>query len=143
MKIVHVGSLRVDPRSLAFNLLLVMVLFASAGGVPGEEHTIPEWAKKALKEAQSNEVPVEFYGKVVDQFGDPVEDAEVRTRLQRVGINYVWEAPLVSYTVRTDYRGFFAIPPKGTRPVPGLSLTFDDMRKDGYETIRDATFFQR
>lgn len=142
MKIQLARRSNVDPGSFAFYLLLAMVLFALAGGVAGEERMIPEWAQKALKEAQTNEVPIEFYGRVVDQFGDPVEDAEVHAHLQRVGINYVWEAPLVSYAVRTDAHGLFVIPPTGTKAVRGLSLTFDNIRKEGYEAVHGEMFLQ-
>jgi len=120
--------------SLAVSLLISAISSCGAGDC------IPAWAQEKLKQAQSNETPIEFYGRVIDQFNEPVGGAEVKAHVQQVGILYVWEPPPVNYLVKTDTQGRFVIPPKGTKVTKGLSLHFDDISRDGYELARDENF---
>lgn len=95
---------------------------------PSEE-TWKQWlaGRKRAKEAQEKALlapfstPINFWGKVVDQYGEPVERASVRFAAN----DKYWESGS-KYTTQTDAQGLFSL-----RNAKGISLSVD-VEKAGY-----------
>jgi hypothetical protein len=72
--------------------------------------------------------PIEFYGRVVDQSGDPVPDAHVG-----IGVNDRFNASGSNYSTTSDKDGYFSF--KGAR---GASMGVN-VRKEGYYQIHKVS----
>jgi len=94
--------------------------------------SLPTWTSDALARARSNERPVIFYGKVIDQFGVPVQGSEIQATIQQAGILYVPGPPEPRINLKTDANGQFEI----TGSIKGLNLIIDQISKDGFEALR-------
>ncbi len=95
--------------------LCLVVLSALAVGLVGCEFLLP---------IAANSQPLDLYGKVVDQNGDPVSDAKVRGH---VLLAYGYTSANQDYYTETDHRGRFKFV-----DLHGVSL-FATPEKPGYE----------
>lgn len=119
----------------AFYLLITSLLALSVFGAADDAHKTGEPTsdqdkmsriKQVLK---SRDVDITFYGKVVDQYGDPVEDAEILIHITHYSPNpSTLFGGIKKVNATTDATGLFVI--KDNR---GRSLYLDDIRKLGYE----------
>lgn len=82
--------------------------------------------KSGLRFAALFWTPISFYGKVVDQFGQPVPDA----RVELIPNNKVLGEHLSTYVRTTDAAGNFSI-----RGIHGITLAVE-ASKSGYQVIR-------
>jgi hypothetical protein len=110
--------------------LIAIVVYAEESEYEKTEREAAEYKMNRIKEkAQQLDVEINFYGKVVDQNGDPVKAADVALGLTRF-------SPLVSMLfgeikiirVATDEQGRFSI--SGEK---GRSIDLDKIKKEGYE----------
>ena len=95
-----------------------------------------ETALKGHKEALEGNKPVEFYGKVIDQDGNPVPGVKVEAELMGYNENYIFifktakpgeDQKRTRIEVETDGSGLFSI--KGMK---GRILHIKGLNKDGY-----------
>ncbi len=116
-----------------FVLCCLVLLLPSCGG---QDQQVPQWAQRKVGEAKSNEGVVEFYGKVVDQFGAPVGAAVVKVHVIQFSI--MPTAPLTLSLV-TDGSGSFGVVPgdKESGTIRGTSLSVTAIGREGYEECRD------
>jgi hypothetical protein len=118
-------------------------LFKSTNYPPqtAEEKAQWEWWD-AMDKADTDfqwKMPIEFYGKVLDQFGQPVAEVEVELNWTTV----IGPIPDPKKTILTDSNGRFAV-----TDIQGKGITVS-VSKDGYESESDwiqsfeyAAFFQ-
>jgi hypothetical protein len=115
---------------ILFLFLISIVVHAEETDYEKTEREAAEYKMNRIKEkAQELDVEINFYGKVVDQNGDPVKSADVALGLTRF-------SPLVSMLfggikiihASTDEQGRFSI--IGEK---GRSIDLDKIKKEGYE----------
>lgn len=106
-------------------------LFRSTNYPPqtAEEKAMWEWwdAMEKADESWQWKMPIEFYGKVLDQFGKPVAGAEVELNWTTV----IGPIPDPKKTMRTDSNGRFTV-----TDIQGKGITIA-VSKDGYESESD------
>lgn len=113
--------------------VIYFVIFCGISSAIAQTNTqTPKWALDALMRARANERPIIFYGKVVDQFGSPVQGAEIQATIQQAGILYVPSSPEPCINVKTDTDGKFEL----TGSIKGTDLIIDKISKDGFESTR-------
>lgn len=88
------------------------------------------WAKKMYSLAEAQKDPVEFYAKIVDQYGDPVEGVKIR-----VGLGSVYGGTSILTT--SDAQGRFLV-----RDVEATSMGAHEMKKPGYEFHLRGVYFR-
>lgn len=122
-------------RQTIFTIALCCLVFLPPT-FGGEDRQVPPWAQKKVEEAKGNEDVVEYYGKVVDQFGDPVAAASVKVHIIQFSITPT--APIALDLV-TDSAGCFGVVPgdKVLGTIRGTSLSVAAIRKDGYDDCRN------
>ncbi len=98
------------------------------------ENISPEvWEKylRIYEREKANNVPIEFYGKIIDQDGTPVPNVKISLRVFSKLERYKREIELFS-----DYDGLFSL-----SGVTGTSLHIEKLEKEGYiERNRTGTF---
>ncbi len=117
-------------------LLIVILLLAAAGGVGVYIYQTPERAAEPPKPPEFHF----FYGRVVDQDGNPVAGAEIQVLASELGDNAVIHgatAPILEtqrqFSVWSDERGYFMVSLRGTYQ----ELTVKDVLKPGFEWVFD------
>jgi hypothetical protein len=80
----------------------------------------------AIKEAEATNVPVTFYGKVIDQYNEPVAGVEVGFTIRSFKLNTSSGEAQTNESVQTDSQGIFVI--HGI----GHDLDVVDFKKAGY-----------
>jgi hypothetical protein len=89
---------------------------------------LPRPASRAPSQAASYEAafrtPIKFYGKVIDQHGDPIPAADVRM----AAVDKPWKRPSV-YARKTDGNGLFSI-----EGIVGLDLSVE-VSRPGYRIV--------
>ncbi|MBW7908808.1 MAG: hypothetical protein H3C50_07820 [Kiritimatiellae bacterium] len=93
-----------------------------------EEQIVPDETARRLEMIKASEDIIAFYGRLVDQYGSPVEGATVTFHVGQATL--LPKAPL-ELRVVSDTRGNFAIDPK--REIKGSLFSVDNIEKDGYE----------
>lgn len=90
----------------------------------------------AQENAKKETVPIDFFGKVVDQFGEPIAGATVELSVRRWTVP---PSPDRKHIIETDKTGLFQL--KGEK---GQFLYPKDISKDGYEykRLEHPTAFQ-
>lgn len=90
-----------------------------------------DYAKKQAEEMeigiQQANVPIEFWGKVIDQNSKPLEGVNIQYRIQQP--RAIWDSHSAVMSITTDSIGGFHI--TGEK---GSSFSFESFRKDGYRT---------
>lgn len=90
-----------------------------------------DYAKKQAEEMeigiQQANVPIEFWGKVIDQDSKPIEGVNIQYRIQQPRV--IWDSHSAVMSITTDSIGGFHI--TGEK---GSSFSFESFRKDGYRT---------
>ena len=106
--------------------LLLIMLLVSAWSVAAEtpEHKEKAHWSKMARAAESQIEDIKFVGRVIDQDGKPVVDAEV---FMEGGSNFLASGS-GQFTVRTDENGYFSVLNK-----KGLYLRIGGIKKAGYE----------
>ncbi len=81
-------------------------------------------------------VPIKFWGKVMDQDNQPLEGAKISGGVMHGYITISGEGSSkdVKYTVHTDVNGNFTI-----EGMKGFILGIDEVQKEGYELSKQAT----
>jgi hypothetical protein len=94
------------------------------------------WIDTAMQ-MKAGIVPIAFYGKIIDQYGQPVMDANVAVRIDQEDIRHMLEIDYdgllfgkKKITLNTDKNGVFKVEDKGR------SLSIDSIEKAGYEVDR-------
>ena len=92
------------------------------------------WARKHLKQREkdrgSQENPIVFYGKAIDQFGHPVADAEIKYSI-KIYTLIVWSKDNVKdYDTKSDDNGLFTI-----KEHKGRSLDIRTITKNGFRGL--------
>lgn len=120
-------------------LSLFMASFPLALLLAGEEDT---QKKKLFSDYSAMEGEILFFGKVVDQYGKPIEGASV---MVSVPTPASWAKPIMidrEKSLMTDERGLFEVSQRtySVLSLKGVYLYVKRMAKDGYEGdwIRDA-----
>lgn len=121
-------------QSALTTVLCCLLLFRPSLG--GQDQRVPQSAQRRVEEAKGNEGVVEFYGKVVDQFGVPVAAAAVKVHVIQFSITPT--APL-SLDLVTDGSGSFGVAPgdRESGTIRGTNLSVAAIGKEGYEECRD------
>jgi hypothetical protein len=80
-------------------------------------------------------VPIEFWGRVIDQDGNPLEDVNIHYRIQQPRV--IWDSHSIVKSIITDSAGRFHI--AGEK---GSSFSFESFRKNGYKKVngQNVTF---
>jgi hypothetical protein len=76
---------------------------------------------------QQANVPIEFWGKVIDQDSKPLESVNIQYRIQQPRM--IWDSNSTVMSITTNSLGGFHI--TGEK---GSSFSFESFRKDGYRT---------
>ncbi len=76
----------------------------------------------------------EIYGKVIDQYGDPVPDVKIKASWNCIRLNF-WSAPAKEKWISSDKYGRFYF---GKRKADDLSV--GGFRKEGYELFEDVNY---
>lgn len=84
-----------------------------------------ELVKKMEIGVRNENVPIEFWGKVIDQDGNPLEDVNIQYRIQQP--RAIWDSHSIVKSIITDSAGCFYI--AGEK---GSSFSFESFRKNGY-----------
>jgi hypothetical protein len=81
-----------------------------------------------------------FYGRVIDQSGNPVPDAEIVVQLSQMQMNPIVPGGVVpdhlpqnQFSVRSDAAGSFVV----TIPPPNHVVEIQSVKKDGYDWVID------
>lgn len=74
-------------------------------------------------------IPIEFWGKVVDHHGEPLEGVDIRYRIQQPRV--IWDSNSIVRNIVTDTNGDFHI--SGDK---GSSFSFEAFGKFGYKRIK-------
>lgn len=90
----------------------------------------PKSLSAALSEWETNSKQIVFYGRVVDQYSNSVEDAVVTLNAPQP-TGFLREQARRN-TMRTDKEGFFEVSGR-TWKIKGLRLHIESISKDGYE----------
>lgn len=79
-------------------------------------------------------VPIDFWGKVVDQEGIPLEGVKITYRIQQPRVP--WDTNSIVKTISTDSNGVFHVKNKGS------TFGIEDFEKDGYRSTKgqDTSF---
>ncbi|MDQ6989100.1 MAG: carboxypeptidase-like regulatory domain-containing protein, partial [Mariprofundaceae bacterium] len=92
-----------------------------------------EKTKKMYVMGSASNSNIYFYGRVVDQHGEPVSNALVKTE---VGAWRILDANSTYYHYKTDEQGFFSIEGMG-----GSSLSVRIIEKEGYDIKGGESFY--
>lgn len=118
-------------------LIIIVALLISGAAIAGILiYRIPERAARPPKPPQFHW----FYGRVVDQTGNPIPNAEIDVLAAEFGDNAVIHgsiAPILetqkTFTVASNQNGYFTV----TLPGSYQRLTIQNIRKPGYEWVID------
>jgi len=116
--------------SIAIFVCLLLCYVVFSGATPSQKDQEHDKAKAAMEEAvKRDEVPISFYGKVIDQDGQPVADAQVRISITHYSLNGPLPGlGLKTIMVKTNQDGFFEI-----ENGRGWEVNISRIVKDGYE----------
>ena len=117
-------------------ILVVLLLSVALCWYSFYRKTQPPWIQKGIKEWKDEAGKIVFYGKIVDQFGNPVESVFVTVDAP-IPVGYQ-EDKSRKRQVRTDMDGCFKVAKDiyGFKDFMGGNLFVDEIEKDGYEYIR-------
>lgn len=88
-----------------------------------------EEVKKGIQEAN---VPISFWGRVLDQDGKPLEGVSILYRVGKPRI--MWDTNTVVRNTATDVNGAFSIKDKGD------GFSFEEFKKEGYRKTKGQNF---
>jgi hypothetical protein len=121
-------------------MVIIFVVFSfeiAAGDKPKRTETDQKRWFELLKKDNASQ-KVEFYGKVIDQFDKPVENAEVTFDIDSYsfifGVGYKMHR--LRGTTRTDKNGCFDI--GVVKKLKGATLSIRSLEKEGYVWQRDG-----
>ncbi len=92
-----------------------------------------ERADKLKTMVQTSNVPIAFWGKVIDEGGAPLSDVRVSYHIQKavlLGLSGIGPEQSALTTCATDTDGLFQV-----LNIRGVLLDFKDFEKDGYELM--------
>lgn len=117
-------------------ILVVLLLCLALGWYSFFWHTNPSWIREGIKEWKDAAGEIVFYGKIIDQFANPVENALVSVDAP-IPVGYQKDKPRKRH-VQTDRNGCFKVAKSAYdfKGFKGGNLFVDEIKKDGYEYIR-------
>lgn len=119
-----------------FQTLAVAVVSIVSQSLFAAEKTAVIGSARSLDQWKANEGNILFYGKVVDQFTNPVVAADVEVDVpEQTGF---MQRESRKKTIVTDSSGEFEVSAKtyGVRNLKGSFLFIENISKDGYESVR-------
>ena len=115
-------------KLLFFISLIALIVTPTSGEAQNsqEEDTRKQSIEKIRSEVKRRDVPIKFYGLVVDQYGDPVENAEVEFNIRQYSFLKIYGTKNIKDTTdkngRVNLSGF-----------KGNSLFVRDIKKQGFK----------
>lgn len=87
------------------------------------------WLSSMSKIVKEGDVRIDFYGNVLDQYGHPVEGAEVFFQMTRSGLNPAnYFLTVDEFSIKTDAQGSFSL-----RNKTGQRISVTEIERKGYE----------
>jgi hypothetical protein len=109
---------------IVFSISMLLVAGVSMAQQPSAR------MRAVMDQIRRNAIVIEFYGKVIDQYGQPVVGASVKVKVT----GFEEKPPIIE--LRTDANGLFSL--SSNRGLRGHKFNVTSIEKDGYEYLKES-----
>ena len=113
-------------------LISICIVTIATSVFSQDDDKISDKMKERLEQLKKQEGSIEFYGKVIDQMGNPVADAKVTLSIGQVSI--MPRSPLF-LNINTDNTGLFSVTSRDK--ITATNLSVKQIEKKGYVESRN------